>query len=153
MWHLAQGFVRLRCADMTLASVSSSREKQGQQAYQDDPNGKLSSQPRSCWTLLLTLAWRERPSCLLMEHPGLLREAFGSVRHDRPFPIDAIIVLPDPLPATGQCRQVMMMFQDLACGKKRVHPSARQNGPWHFSQRQGGIPFMATRVVGTYSHR
>lgn len=44
-----------------------------------------------------TVALLERHRCLLTEHVAALRAAFVSVRRQRPFHLDAIVVLPDHL--------------------------------------------------------
>ncbi|MGB4947019.1 MAG: transposase [Candidatus Competibacter denitrificans] len=44
-----------------------------------------------------TVALLERCRCLLTEHIDSLRTAFSSVRRQRPFHIDAIVILPDHL--------------------------------------------------------
>jgi putative transposase len=44
-----------------------------------------------------TAALLERRRCLLTEHVDALRAAFISVQRQRPFRIDAIVVLPDHL--------------------------------------------------------
>jgi putative transposase len=48
-------------------------------------------------TLFFTVALLERRQSLLIDHIDLLREAFCKVRRQRPFNIDAIVVLPDHL--------------------------------------------------------
>jgi len=42
---------------------------------------------------------RDRSSDALVRHVGLLRNAFRTVRAERPFTIDAIVILPDHLHA------------------------------------------------------
>ena len=46
-----------------------------------------------------TVTLRDRSSDVLIRHVGLLRDAFRSVRVERPFTIDAIVILPDHLHA------------------------------------------------------
>ncbi|MEX2671405.1 MAG: transposase [Phycisphaeraceae bacterium] len=46
-----------------------------------------------------TVNLMNRSSRLLVEHVGLLREAFGTVRRAHPFHIDAIVILPEHLHA------------------------------------------------------
>jgi putative transposase len=48
-------------------------------------------------TFFFTVALLERKRSLLTDHIDLLRESFRKVRHQRPFKIDAIVVLPDHL--------------------------------------------------------
>ena len=44
-----------------------------------------------------TVALLERRRCLLTDHIDALREAFRSVKSQRPFPIEAVVILPDHL--------------------------------------------------------
>ncbi len=46
-------------------------------------------------TFFFTVALLERHRHLLTEHIDALRSAFRTVRHQRPFTIDAIVILPD----------------------------------------------------------
>jgi len=46
-----------------------------------------------------TLTLAERRSTVLVDHVGGLRAAFRVARHERPFTIDAIVILPDHLHA------------------------------------------------------
>jgi putative transposase len=48
-------------------------------------------------TYFFTVTLRDRRSNVLVQHIGLLREAFRSIRTKRPFTIDAIVILPDHL--------------------------------------------------------
>ncbi|MEQ1636227.1 MAG: transposase [Methylococcales bacterium] len=48
-------------------------------------------------TYFFTVTLRNRSSDLLVRHVDLLRVAFRNVRTDRPFTIDAIVILPDHL--------------------------------------------------------
>lgn len=50
-------------------------------------------------TFFFTVTLADRRSAFLVEHIGALREAFRVTRRDRPFTIDAIVVLPDHLHA------------------------------------------------------
>jgi len=50
-------------------------------------------------TYFFTVTLRDRSSDRLVRHVGLLRDAFRSVRAERPFTIDAIVILPDHLRA------------------------------------------------------
>jgi len=50
-------------------------------------------------TYFFTVTLRDRSSDRLVRHVGLLRDAFRSVRAERPFTIDAIVILPDHLHA------------------------------------------------------
>jgi putative transposase len=62
-------------------------------------NGPISAQliPGGTWFFTVTLA--DRRSKALAEHVEALRLAFRTARRERPFCIDAIVVLPDHLHA------------------------------------------------------
>lgn len=48
-------------------------------------------------TFFFTVTLRDRSADTLVRHVGLLREAFRTVRAQRPFTIEAIVILPDHL--------------------------------------------------------
>ncbi len=48
-------------------------------------------------TYYFTVTLRDRSSDILVRHVDLLRNAFRSVRAERPFTIDAIVILPEHL--------------------------------------------------------
>jgi putative transposase len=48
-------------------------------------------------TFFFTATLADRQSSVLVENIGLLRRAFRATRHERPFSIDAIVILPDHL--------------------------------------------------------
>lgn len=48
-------------------------------------------------TYFVTIALVDRKSHLLVENIGVLRNAFKKVRHQHPFTINAIVILPDHL--------------------------------------------------------
>ena len=50
-------------------------------------------------TYFFTLALQDWTSSALVEHAGALRASFRGVRHEHPFAIDAIVILPDHLHA------------------------------------------------------
>jgi len=50
-------------------------------------------------TYFFTVTLRDRSADVLVRHIGLLRNAFRAVRAERPFTIDAIVILPDHLHA------------------------------------------------------
>jgi putative transposase len=50
-------------------------------------------------TFFFTLALADRRSAALVDHVATLRVAFRTARHERPFAIDAIVILPDHLHA------------------------------------------------------
>jgi len=50
-------------------------------------------------TYFFTVALADRRSCLLVEHIGPLRAAFRAARQERPFTIDAVVILPEHLHA------------------------------------------------------
>ena len=53
--------------------------------------------PGGCY--FFTVSLRNRQSTMLVDHVDALRAAFRHVRHQRPFVIDAMVVLPDHLHA------------------------------------------------------
>jgi putative transposase len=50
-------------------------------------------------TYFFTVTLVDRTSSILVDHIGVLRAAFRIARHERPFAIDAIVVLPEHLHA------------------------------------------------------
>jgi putative transposase len=48
-------------------------------------------------TFFFTATLADRRSMALVENIGLLRRAFRTTRHERPFSVDAVVVLPDHL--------------------------------------------------------
>ena len=48
-------------------------------------------------TYFFTVALADRTSSTLVHHIGALRSAFRVARHERPFTIEAIVVMPDHL--------------------------------------------------------
>ena len=50
-------------------------------------------------TYFFTVTLLDRGSCALVDHIGALRAAFRAGRRERPFTIDAIVILPDHLHA------------------------------------------------------
>ncbi len=50
-------------------------------------------------TYFFTVTLRDRSSDRLVRHVDVLRDAFRAVRMERPFAIDAIVILPDHLHA------------------------------------------------------
>ena len=50
-------------------------------------------------TFFFTVTLADRTASMLVDHIGLLRSAFSVTRRERPFSIDAVVVLPDHLHA------------------------------------------------------
>jgi putative transposase len=48
-------------------------------------------------TYFFTVALFDRRSTILIENVGALRDAFRAARRERPFEVDAIVILPDHL--------------------------------------------------------
>jgi putative transposase len=72
-------------------------------------------------TFFFTVVLEDRRSCLLIENIGSLRHAFRVTRAERPFKVDAIVILPDHLHAvmtlpdgdsdfSGRWRRVKSLF-------------------------------------------
>jgi putative transposase len=88
-------------------------------------------------TFFFTLALADRRSKALIDHMGALRAAFRTTRQERPFTIDALVVLPDHLHAiltlppgdadfAGRWRRIKGIFSTrlLAAGVEvRRHPN------------------------------
>jgi putative transposase len=60
-------------------------------------NGRIQAQSFGRREILFTLTVEDRRSKILIEHISALRTAFRQTRRERPFAIDAIVVLPDHL--------------------------------------------------------
>src|SRR5580693_9236187 len=78
-------------------------------------------------TYFFTVTLADRRSRALVEHIGALRAAFRATRRERPFAIDAIVILPDHLHAimtlppgdadfSGRWRKIKSMFSRQAVG-------------------------------------
>src|ERR1700752_4846149 len=61
------------------------------------PNYRRAFVPGGCWFFTVNLL--ERQKTLLVEHIELLRLSVAATRRNRPFAIDAFVVLPDHLHA------------------------------------------------------
>jgi putative transposase len=61
------------------------------------PNYRRAFVPGGCW--FFTVKLLERRRTLLVDHIATLREAVATTRHDHPFMVDAMVVLPDHLHA------------------------------------------------------
>jgi putative transposase len=72
-------------------------------------------------TFFFTVVLEDRRSCLLVEKVAHLRHAFRATRAERPFKVDAIVILPDHLHAiltlpegdsdfSGRWRKIKSMF-------------------------------------------
>ena len=57
------------------------------------PNYRRAYQPGGCWFFTTNLAVRGNRT--LVEHIGLLMATIRRVKHQRPFRLDALVVLPD----------------------------------------------------------
>jgi putative transposase len=105
-------------------------------------------------TFFFTLALADRRSKALVDHVGALRAAFRATRQERPFTIDALVVLPDHLHSiltlppgdadfAGRWRRIKGNFSTrlLAAGIAiRRHP----NGDLHFGNDDTGNTLSAT---------
>src|SRR3954447_18825300 len=87
-------------------------------------------------TYFFTVTLADRTSLALVHHVGALRAAFRIARHERPFTIDAILLLPHHLPAIWT----------------RPHDDADCSGHWrrikaHFTHRlvAAGVPVKRLR--------
>jgi putative transposase len=97
-------------------------------------------------TYFFTVALADRTSCALVDHIGALRAAFRIARRDRPFTIDAIVILPDHLHAiwtlpqgdadfSGRWKRIKAHFTHglVAAG---VPVARRRNGDYALWQRR-----------------
>src|SRR5467141_3987954 len=62
-------------------------------------------------TFFFTVTLDDRRSSALVDHVALLRAAFRKTRTERPFVVDAIVVLPDHLHAIMTCRPMIQIFR------------------------------------------
>jgi len=60
-----------------------------------------------------TVALLERRRCLLTENIDILREVFRSIKTQRPFKIEAIVILPDHLHSTAWMQEVEQRMEQL----------------------------------------
>jgi putative transposase len=78
-------------------------------------------------TYFFTVTLADRRSSVLVDHVDALRQAFRATRHERPFAIDAIVILPDHLHAiftlpavdadfSGRWRRIKGHFSSHAIG-------------------------------------
>ena len=63
------------------------------------PNYRRAFVPGGCWFFTVNLL--ERRKSLLVDRIDMLRDAMDATRRDRPFIIDAIVVLPDHIHAAS----------------------------------------------------
>ena len=103
-------------------------------------------------TYFFTVTLADRRSRTLVEHIGLLRESFRRVRRERPFRIDAVVVLPDHL------HTIWTLPEDdgdyprrWRAIKSRFTHAARERDVPLTSNAKGGIRFMAATILGTYN--
>ena len=116
--------------------------------------------PGGSYFFTVTLA--ERGSDRLVRHVGLLREAFRVARRERPFRIDAIVVLPDHLHTVwtlpvedadypGRWRRIKADFsRQVAAIDPRLSKIAAAN-TGSGSAATGSIPCATTRTLPTTS--
>jgi putative transposase len=95
-------------------------------------------------TYFFTVTLQNRRSQVLVEHVDLLRHAFRATRGERPFDIDAIVVLPDHLHAvmtlpeddqdfSGRWRRMKSLFTRLAVARG-VPAKCNQRGEYNLWQ-------------------
>jgi putative transposase len=97
-------------------------------------------------TFFFTVTLQDRRSRLLTEHIDLLRQAFRTARQERPFTIDAIVVLPEHLHAvftlppgdadfSGRWRRIKSMFSRLLANRD-AGLRANKSGEYPIWQRR-----------------
>src|SRR5579864_3896685 len=103
-------------------------------------------------TYFFTVTLADRRSRVLVEHIGALRAAFRTTRRERPFAIDAIVVLPEHLHAvmtlpradadfSGRWRRIKSLFTRGRSGGDVSRRSCRR------------IPPVAATVLGAHHPR
>ena len=102
-------------------------------------------------TFFFTLTLADRNSAALVEHIGALRAAFRVTRSERPFAIDAIVILPDHLhairPSAGRRRG---LFRPVAPDQELLHSVPRCCRRTNHAQCQGRVRSMATAILGAH---
>src|ERR1700730_13208591 len=58
-------------------------------------------------TYFFTVTLADRTSSAIVHHLGALRIAFRIARHERPFTIEAIVILPEHCMPSGRCRRLV----------------------------------------------
>jgi putative transposase len=88
-------------------------------------------------TFFFTATLADRRSAALVENVDLLRDAFRTTRHERPFSVDAVVVLPDHLHIVmtlppddadfpGRWRRIKSLFtRAVAAHNRRYEPNRR----------------------------
>ena len=66
-------------------------------------------------TYFFTVNLAERYRRLLVEHVDVLRHVVRHVKQEHPFHINAFVVLPDHLHASGHCRMAMRILRHAGC--------------------------------------
>lgn len=98
-------------------------------------------------TFFFTLALQDRNSDLLVKHISLLRTAVGRVKKQRPFRIDAWVVLPDHLHAvwtlpdndsdySGRWRDIKKTFSKSIHHREPTNPVQKRRGERGIWQRR-----------------
>jgi putative transposase len=97
-------------------------------------------------TFFFTVTLVDRRSHMLMDHVGLLRNAFRAARRERPFTIDAVVILPEHLHAiltlpsddadfSGRWRRIKGHFAS-ALLESSIELARRPNGDLALWQRR-----------------
>ncbi len=100
--------------------------------------------PGGTYFFAVTLA--DRRARTLVEHVGALRAAFRTTRRERPFTIDAIVILPEHLHAvftlplddadfSGRWRRIKSLFTRSVAATGAAHPGKRK-GEYALWQRR-----------------
>src|ERR1700728_2577193 len=97
-------------------------------------------------TYFFTVTLADRRARTLVDHVGALRAAFRTARRERPFAIDAIVILPEHLHAVmtlppddadfpGRWRRIKSLFTRSVATVGAVHPGKRK-GEYALWQRR-----------------
>ena len=76
-------------------------------------------------TFFFTVALADRRSTLLTDHISILRQAFRKARAERPFDIDAIVILPDHLHTIVTLPKATLISHTVGAASKPSSPAAR----------------------------
>ena len=71
-------------------------------------------------TYFFTVTLSDRTSSAMVHHMGALRAAFRIARHERPFTIEAIVILPDTCMPPGRCHQAIPISPAAGSESRRI---------------------------------
>src|SRR5258708_2849908 len=101
-------------------------------------------------TYFFTVTLADRRSCALVEHVGASRNAFRTARRERPFTIDAVVILPDHLHVVMTLPPGDPDFSGRWRRIKGLFTHAVDAGDAHRPQPQGRARTVAAPVLGAH---